>query len=196
MRTDLDERTYTLREPRPDDAAGLWRLVRDCGSLDLNSPYVYLLICTDHAATSVVATDEHDEPVGFVAAYRPPPDPTAAFVWQISVAERARGKGLAKRLLKAMLSREANRDAQELTATVTPDNDASLALFRGVAPDLSATVEEHERFPATVFPDGHEAEVELRIGPLDARDASAEDLSTFELTEPARDAGRNPTAGV
>jgi L-2,4-diaminobutyric acid acetyltransferase len=183
MRTDIDERTYTLREPRPDDAAGLWRLVRDCGSLDLNSPYVYLLICTDHAATSVVAIDEQDEPVGFVAAYRPPPDPDAAFVWQISVAERARGHGLAKRLLKAMLAREANRDARELTATVTPDNEASLALFRSMAPDLSAEVAEHERFPAEVFPDGHEAEVELRIGPLETR-AAAEELRTHELAEP------------
>lgn len=184
MRTDIDDRTYTLREPRPDDAAGLWRLVRDGGSLDLNSPYVYLLICTDHAATSVIATDEDDELVGFVAAYRPPPDPDAAFVWQIGVAEHARGRGLAKRLLKAMLSREANNDAQELTATVTPDNAASLALFRSIAPELAAEVEEHERFPAEVFPGGHEPEVELRIGPLDARDAVPEDLRTHELPEP------------
>jgi L-2,4-diaminobutyric acid acetyltransferase len=185
MRTDLETRSFALREPCAADAAGLWRLVRDGGSLDLNSPYVYLLICTDHAATSVVATDEHDEPVGFVAAYRPPPDPDAAFVWQIGVAERARGQGLAKRLLKAMLAREANRDAQELTATVTPDNDASLALFRSVAPELSAQLEEHERFPAEVFPHGHEPEVELRIGPLDARAALTGDLRTLELPDPA-----------
>jgi len=185
MRTDLDTRTYTLREPRPGDAAELWRLVRNGGSLDLNSPYVYLLICTDHAATSVVATDEHDEPVGFVAAYRPPPDPDAAFVWQIGVAERARGQGLAKRLLMAMVSREANGDAQQLTATVTPDNTASLALFRSVALDLSAEIEEHERFPAEVFPEGHEPEVELRIGPLQAREAAVERTNELtELTEP------------
>lgn len=183
MRTDLDTATYTLREPRPEDAAGLWCLVRDGGSLDLNSPYVYLLICTDHAATSVVAADEHDEPVGFVAAYRPPPDPDAAFVWQIGVAERARGQGLGKRSLKAMLSREANRDAQELTATVTPDNQASLALFRSLAGDLSAEVEERERFPAEVFPVGHQPEIELRIGPLEAREGAVEDPRTHELAE-------------
>lgn len=175
MRTDPDTPSYTLREPRPGDAAALWRLVRDGGSLDLNSPYVYLLICTDHAATSVVATDEHDEPIGFVAAYRPPPDPEAAFVWQIGVATRARGQGLAKRLVKAMLSRDANDDAKVLTATVTPDNEASLALFRSLASELSADLEENERFPAEVFPEGHEPEVELRIGPLDVREATVED---------------------
>ena len=151
----------------------MWRLVRDGGSLDLNSPYLYLLICTDFAATSVVAT-EGDELLGFVAAYRPPPDPEAVFVWQIGVAPHARGRGLAKRLLAAMLERPANDDARELTATVTPDNAASLALFRSMARDLGITVEESERFGAQLFPVGggdepeHEPEMELRIGPLPA----------------------------
>lgn len=182
MRNGLDDTTIRLREPRPDDAAALWRLVRDSGSLDLNSPYVYLLICTDHAATSVIATDAADGPVGFVAAYRPPPDPTAAFVWQVGVAEQARGRGLATRLLQAMLAREANRDARELTATVTPGNRASFALFRGVAADLSAQVEEEERFPSEVFPEGHEPEIELRIGPLEVRGVPPEHL---RVSEPA-----------
>ena len=184
MRTDPEVPSYTMREPRSGDAAELWRLVRDSGSLDLNSPYVYLLICTDHARTSVVATDEHDRPVGFVAAYRPPPDPDAAFVWQIGVAERARGQGVAKHLLMTMLSREANRDAGVLTATVTPDNAASLALFRRVASELSAGIEEHERFPAEVFPEGHEPEVALRIGPLAPRGTEVADLRTTEPVDP------------
>lgn len=186
MRNDLDQLDQSdihLREPRPEDAADIWRLVRDSGSLDLNSPYLYLLICTDHAATSVVATDGDDRPIGFVAAYRPPPDPKAAFVWQIGVAEHARGQGLAKRLIKAMLSREANRDVEELTATVTPDNRASLALFRSVAPELDATVEEQERFASEVFPDPrhHEPELELRIGPLDLDDLPLEPVDASEF---------------
>ncbi|MFO7778276.1 MAG: diaminobutyrate acetyltransferase [Nitriliruptoraceae bacterium] len=183
MRNGSHDTTIRLREPRPDDAAALWQLVRDSGSLDLNSAYVYLLICTDHAATSVIATDAQDEPVGFVAAYRPPPDPDAAFVWQIGVAERARGRGLATRLLRAMLAREANRDARLLTATVTPDNQASLALFHGVAAELSARIDEEERFPSRVFPEGHEPEIELRIGPLEVRGAPAEHLRVSERTD-------------
>ncbi|SRR6056297_336063 len=183
MRNGSQDTATRLREPRPQDAAAIWRLVRDSGSLDLNSPYVYLLICTDHAATSVIATDAQDEPVGFVAAYRPPPAPDAAFVWQVGVAERARGQGLAKRLLRAMLSREANRDARLLTATVTPDNQASLSLFRSVAADLSARVDEEERFAREVFPEGHEPEIELRIGPLEVRGAPPDHLRMSQITD-------------
>jgi L-2,4-diaminobutyric acid acetyltransferase len=160
-----------LRAPTVADAADLWRLVRDSGALDLNSPYAYLLICTDLAETSVVAVDE-DGLAGFVACYRPPTDPTCAFVWQIGVAARARGGGLGRRLLTATLARPGNADARCLTATVTPDNEPSLRLFRGVADALGVRCEETERFPADVFPaevGDHQPELELRIGPLPPR---------------------------
>lgn len=171
MHTENPTGSVVLRAPRPEDGSVIWRLVRDGGSLDLNSPYLYLLICTDFAATSIVAVDADDVPVGFVAAYRPPDDPTAAFVWQVGVAQRARGQGLAKRLIKGMLCRHANRDTTQLTSTVTPSNEASMALFHAVARDLHASVEERERFGAELFPEGHEAEIELRIGPLAPRPA-------------------------
>jgi L-2,4-diaminobutyric acid acetyltransferase len=160
-----------LRAPTVADAADVWRLVRDSGSLDLNSPYAYLLVCTDLADTSVVAVDE-DGLAGFVACYRPPGDPTCAFVWQIAVASRARGSGLGRRLLTATLARPGNADARCLTATVTPDNEPSLRLFRGVAAALGVRCDERERFPADVFPaevGDHEPELELRIGPLPPR---------------------------
>ena len=166
----------------------MWRLVRDGGSLDLNSPYLYLLVCTDFAATSLVAF-EGDELLGFVAAYRPPTDSTAVFVWQIGVAPAARGRGLAKRLLNAMLDRPANADARNLTATVTPENAASMALFRSIARDLGLSVSESERFAAELFPGGageHEPEMELRIGPLplEARRAAFSETTPADLTRP------------
>jgi L-2,4-diaminobutyric acid acetyltransferase len=189
----------TLRGPRETDAAPMWELVKDGGSLDVNSPYLYLLICTDHADTSVVATDADGDLVGFVAAYRPPPDPSAVFVWQVGVAPKARGRGLGRRLLLGLLAREANRDARELTATVTPDNAASLALFRGVGRDLGASVQERERFPAGLFPDGadeHEPEMELRVGPLPAATPGrATDLTWADPSDDA-DAAEVAVAGM
>lgn len=178
MRTDHvtpPSTTPQLRAPEVGDASAIWRLVRDSGALDLNSPYLYLLICTDHADTSIVAVDDDGEVVGFVAAYRPPPDPGAIFVWQVGVAPVARGRGLGRRLLLGVLARPANHDARELVATVTPGNAASLALFRGLARDLGAGIVERERFPSAVFPDpdAHEPEQELRIGPLPVTTTSA-----------------------
>jgi len=170
----------TFRAPVAADAAQLWRLARDSGSLDLNSPYAYLLWCTDFADTSVVAGPEDararsgrdGEPVGFVGGYRPPTDPEDAFVWQVAVAGDQQGRGLGRRLLAAFLARPGNRDARWLTATVTPDNGASLALFRGLATELEVDCHESERFGAELFPAEtgvHQPELALRIGPLPPR---------------------------
>lgn len=158
----------TFRAPVAEDAADLWRLARDSGSLDLNSPYAYLMWCTDFADTTVVATTG-SQLVGFVGGHRPPNDPECAFVWQVTVDPSQRGAGMGRRLLQAFLERPGNRDARFLTATVTPSNAASLALFRGTAAQLGVDCDEYERFPASVFPaeaGNHEPELGLRIGPL------------------------------
>lgn len=160
----------TFRAPAADDAADLWRLVRDAGSLDLNSPYAYLMWCTDFADTAVVAVDA-DEIVGFVVGHRPPTAREHAFVWQVAVAPSQRGRGLGRRLLLAFLDRPGNLGARWLTATVTPSNAASLALFRGTAAHLGVGCDERERFPAALFPaeaGQHDPEVALRLGPLPA----------------------------
>lgn len=150
----------------------MWSLLSEAG-LDRNSPYAYLLVATDFAETSLVAEDD-DGLIGAVAAYRPPTRPQAVFVWQVGVADRARGRGLARRMLHEILTLPANKDATELTATVTPDNEASLRLFRGLARELGVDCAEHPRFAVEHFPPGagaHEPEHELVIGPLD-RDGS------------------------
>ncbi len=155
-----------LRTPVEDDAAPIWQLVHDDGALDLNSPYAYLLVCTDHAETSLVATDTSGV-VGFVAAYRPPNRPDAVFVWQVGVARRARRRGLARRMLHAMLDQPGNRDIRFVTATVAPDNRPSMGLFKRLARDLRVPFERDERFGADLFPgDDHDPEVEVNVGPF------------------------------
>lgn len=144
----------------------MWQLVHDEGGLDLNSPYAYLLICSDFAATSLVACDA-DGLAGFVAAYRPPTQPDALFVWQVGVAMRLRRQGLARRMLHALVERPANRDIQQVTATVTPDNAASMGLFGRLAQDLQAPFARELRFGADLFPgDDHDSEVAVTVGPL------------------------------
>lgn len=98
----------------------------------MNSVYGYLLLCLHHAPTCVVA-EQDGAVVGFVLAYRPPMQPKVVFVWQVAVLWEARGLGLAKRMLKTLLERDACRQARFLETTVTPSNTASQALFRSLA---------------------------------------------------------------
>lgn len=156
-----------LRRPAPQDASRIWALVRRSQLLDRNSPYAYLVLCSDFADTGVVA-EEADELAGFVLGYRPPPRPDAVFVWQIATRPESRGLGLATRLLDALLDAPACREVRFLEATVTPSNAASQRLFSGFARRRGAPVSEAPGFAADLFPDAaHEREDRIRIGPLE-----------------------------
>ena len=163
-----------LRAPSPEDAAPVWQLIGDTRVLDLNSPYAYLLLCSDFAETSVVA-EAAGHIVGFVGAYRPPPRPEAVFVWQVVTAPELRGAGVAASLLDALLERPACRDARFLEATVTPSNEASRALFAGLARRRGLPLAEREAFGPELFPQEHEAELLIRIGPLAPRTPDREE---------------------
>lgn len=161
--------TITLRQPCLEDGAAMCQLVQETAPLDPNSCYVYLLLATHFADTCVVA-EEEDELVGFVAAYRPPTAPEVLFVWQVGVKSTARGKGLAKAMIRSLLERDACRDVTCLEATVTPSNTPSQALFRSLANEQNTTCQETCWFPPEVFGSKqHEAEYLFRIGPLQAR---------------------------
>jgi L-2,4-diaminobutyric acid acetyltransferase len=155
-----------LRQPREEDGASIWRLVRDTGVLDVNSAYSYLMLCKFFSDTCVVA--EHDgQIVGFVSAFRLPANPQTLFVWQVAVAESQRGNGLGKALLQELIRREACKNVRYLEATVSPTNVPSQALFRGLARDFATRCEVWECFPAHLFPGGtHEPEMTFRIGPF------------------------------
>ena len=161
------ESTGTIyRPPTPEDAPAIWRLVRDSGTLDVNSVYCYLLLCKDFAATCAVA-EAQGEIVGVVTAYLPPGRGDTLFIWQIGVTPERRGQGLAAGLLQDLLRRDVCRDVRYVEATVGPTNRASRALFTALARDLNATLIEQSCFDATLFPEGnHEPENLLRIGPL------------------------------
>lgn len=153
-----------LRRPTRADGAAIWRLVEDGSVLDRNSPYVYLMWCAFHADASVVA-ERNGQLVGFVCGLRPPERPDALFVWQVAVDPGQRGLGLAGRMLDALLERPGVR---WLEATVTPDNDPSRALFRGLARRHALPCDEQDEWlAADDFPAGcdHAPETLFRIGP-------------------------------
>jgi L-2,4-diaminobutyric acid acetyltransferase len=151
-----------IDRPSTEDAAAIWRIARDSGKLDLNSSYAYLLWCHDFADTSAVARVDGDV-AGFVIGYRRPVAPDTVVVWQIAVDAGQRGKGTAAALLDALVERTGVRQVE---TTITPDNEASNALFRSLADRWDAHMRVAGEFAAGEFPDDHETEVLYRIGPL------------------------------
>lgn len=158
-----------LRQPQAQDGPRLHKLVASCKPLDENSIYCNLLQ-TSHFAQTAVAAEKDGELVGFVSGYRIPQRPDTYFLWQVAVAENGRGCGLAGRMILDILGREGNRDMRYLETTITPDNEASWALFRSFARKLGAELEHQVHFTReTHFHGAHDDEHLLRIGPFETQ---------------------------
>lgn len=139
-----------IRQATVKDGKRLWEIARDSGSLDLNSKYYYLLMCRHFGDTSVVA-EKDGTVVGFVTSYRPPESPETIFVWQVAVDARARGLGVASKMLMTMIDNN-RADVRYLSATVTPSNTASIGLFAAVAKRLGTMGFLRGVFPRGGFP--------------------------------------------
>ncbi|WP_434081469.1 diaminobutyrate--2-oxoglutarate transaminase [Sanguibacter sp. Z1732] len=181
----------TFRNPAVEDGATMWRLARDSGSLDLNTSYAYLLFARDFAQTCrIVEVD--GEPAGFVLGYRRQSEPGTLFVWQIAVAAEHRGRQLGLRLLDDVAT-----EATYVEATITADNTASQRLFTSFARSRGSELNRREMFTTEDFPDGHEAEGLVRIGPMrtNANETETRPMSTVELESQVRSYSRSwPTS--
>lgn len=160
----------TIRAPRREDGAAVWKLVRDTDALDDNSMYCNLLQCSHFAGTCALA-ELDGEIVGWVSGYIPPEHPDVYFVWQVCVSEAARGKGVARRLINAVLARGACADVARIQSTITSANKPSWALFSSIAEQLGADLVRQAHFRREDHFDGrHETEFLVTIGPF-AREA-------------------------
>ncbi len=155
-----------LREPIMDDGAAIHRLVDACKPLDCNSTYAYLLL-THHFADTCIVAEEQGEIVGFVSAYHPPSQPEVIFIWQMAVGIAARGQGLAKTMLLALLKREKLNKVDYLETTISPSNTPSQRVFNALAQELGCHCAQKTLFSQRHFGGTqHEAEVLFRLGPL------------------------------
>lgn len=155
-----------MDRPRADDGRDLWRLAGDC-ELDVNSPYCYVLWCRDFAGTSVVARDGHTV-VGFVTGFVRPGQPDTLFVWQVAVDGAYRGRRIGRRMLDHLGLVMAELGCRHMEATVTPDNAASMRMFESFARAHEAPFTWTAGFGSEMFPDHHQPEALIRIGPLPA----------------------------
>lgn len=155
------------RSPGKRDGAAMWRMVKDSGKLDLNSPYHYLTMSHWFSDSCRLAEDplEHCL-VGMVTGFRQPAHPETLFVWQIAVNDHYRGRGIAIRLLDEVT---ANPEVRYVEATISPSNLSSRRLFEKWAATRQASIVVTEGFSEACFPDQqHEREDLYRIGPLNS----------------------------
>jgi L-2,4-diaminobutyric acid acetyltransferase len=154
-----------LRNPILDDGAGLWNLAKESSTLDLNSPYAYLMWCDKFAKTSLVA-EIGGEPAAFLMGFHPPGQDDVLFVWQVAVAEKYRGRGLASLMLDKLI--ESTESIKAVEATVTSSNVASSKLFNSLAARHDCACSQREFLSADHFPGpGHESETLFHIGPIE-----------------------------
>ena len=163
---DSDE--IIFRHPYTKDGKRLWEITKSSGTLDLNSPYHYLIMCRHFKGTTVVA-EYNGTIVGFVTAYIPPESENTFFVWQVAVDKSAQSKGVGKKMLVYALKHAGPKKPKFLEATITPSNAASIKLFSAVAKVLGASHEFNEVFFSEddFGGDAHEAEKLFRIGPIE-----------------------------
>ena len=156
----------TIRNPKPTDAISVHNLIRASAFVDDNSPYLYLLVCSHFAQTSVVA-ERNGEAVGVITGYIPPAQADTLFVWQVAVDPMMRRRGLARAMLKSMLLGDACKNVSHIDTTVTEDNAASRKLFTSFAAKLDCPLEESVLFDRREhFLNLHDSEYLLRLGPF------------------------------
>lgn len=166
--TEKDLPKVELITPTAEQGAQVYQLIAHCPPLDTNSMYCNLLQSSHFAATAVAAMID-DDVVGFISGYRIPDQPQTLFVWQVAVGEKARGQGLATRMLKAILTRDQNQDIKRIETTITRDNRASWALFEGLAKKLDTQISSSVMFDKqTHFAGQHETEMLVKVGPFKA----------------------------
>lgn len=153
------------RFPNKSDGANVWKLVKDSGKLDVNTPYFYVTMSHWFSRSCMLVEDiENGRLVGVIVGFRQPENPDTLFIWQITVADDYRGKGIALLLLDEA-ARQSN--IQYVEATISPSNASSRRLFEKWATAKKVDIVRTEGFGRELFPNNaHEQEDLYVIGPL------------------------------
>jgi len=148
-------------KPAKSDGMALYHLVKSCPPLDLNSSYLYFLQAT-HFADTCITAKRNDELIGFVSGYLHPNEANTLFIWQVAVAESARGQGLATKLLANLIQRPNLNQVNKVITTISPSNQASQKVFTSIAKHMQWTCSTSEFLTEQDFhtaTETHEAEV-------------------------------------
>jgi L-2,4-diaminobutyric acid acetyltransferase len=157
--------SYKINNVRIEDGLDIYDLVRSCSSLDQNSNYLYLLLCS-HFDKYTLTAKSNSNLIGFVSAYQHPKHIDTLFIWQIAVLPEYRKLGIASEMLARLIELASSDGLSYIEATVTPSNSASFNMFKKIANLYQTDLKKSVCFPKKLFINGHEEEILLRIGPI------------------------------
>ncbi|RQW64873.1 diaminobutyrate acetyltransferase [Vibrio viridaestus] len=119
----------TFRKPTRSDGKQIHELISNCPPLDENSAYCNFLQST-HFQDTCLIVEQDGKALGFISAYLKPDEEKTLFIWQVAVHPKARGQGLAFRMLQQLLIRDELRNVASIETTITEDNEGSWNLFK------------------------------------------------------------------
>lgn len=169
----MDINKITLKVPNAGLGSLVHKLIAECPPLDTNSMYCNLLQTHHFAATSVAAIYQ-SQLIGFISGYIVPQRPDTLFIWQVAVSPKARGVGLASRMLSDILQRPECIHINNLETSITASNTGSWKLFERLARDLNAPLEKSVLFDRFHhLNDEHDTEHLVHIGPFEKEQIAA-----------------------
>ncbi|MDD4924579.1 MAG: diaminobutyrate acetyltransferase [Dehalococcoidales bacterium] len=159
---------FGIRNTVKSDGQAVYLIAEKCPSLDLNSRYCYLLLCTQFDKYCLVA-EAGKKIIGFVSAYPHPHRTDTLFVWQIGVDPDFHNRGIGTALLEHLITLAVENGITYIETTITTSNKASRALFRKLTEAYNTNCIESDYFPASLLGEEHEAERLFRIGPFERK---------------------------
>lgn len=156
--------------PKAKDGNDMWKLVKGNEDLDLNSSYSYFLVSKLFSDRCIIVKDTSNgnKIVGFIMGFVFAEEPETYFIWQISVVKEYRKQGIGKELIERVL--QTNEDVKYIKGTVSQDNESYHKVLNAIAEKYNTWMSKKASFSDDQFPEGHEDEDLILIGPIN-RDA-------------------------
>ena len=156
-----------IENPTIAEANYMWNLAAKA-ELDVNSSYSYLMMTKFFNDRCFVIKKDDGQVVGFVTGFIMKDD--VYFVWQIAIDPDYQGQGLSRRLLDTAIQRLMHMHSIKFVqATISPDNNASMGLFKKIASSYNTFFAVKDGFQEKHFPDEKPEEKLVQIGPLDIK---------------------------
>ena len=110
-----------FRAPQASDAAEISLLLKESGA-PTHSELHRSLLQSDQFRETCGVVEIAGDIVGWISAYLPPFDPESLYVWQIAVSKKARGLGVAHRMLLDLMNRDICDGVRRLQISIRFDD--------------------------------------------------------------------------